>query len=266
MKSILLAVLILLSVCAFGQVKNEDSWGIHFGVGSTNSMISGLDKMLVSDPRYKGYSFEKDKYRWSNWDFNFGLQYEAKAPDKFEKLLVCWLPEVGISLATAQFKDKPIHRDLTYQDSLGLKYEMNYNYDYFIINPLSGRFGFKKRGNDKAEKWDWAAFLELSMPYHINISNTNLTYTSNVKNNAEEDLVVESELKKYLIGSNYFSFRFGAGGMLHFGENIALTLRGSRTLGFRDVIDTQANAHGFINNTNKRTTWNGSIGIAIYFY
>lgn len=266
MKSILSAVLILLSVCAFGQPKTEDSWGIHFNFGATNQRISGLDKLLVSDPKYKDYKFDVDKSRWANWDFNFGLQYEAKAPENFQKLLVCWLPEVGISLATAQFKEKPIHRDLKYQDSLGLKYEMNYNYDYFIINPLSGRFGIKSRGNDKADKWDWAGFIEFSMPYHINISNTNLTYTSNVKNNEEEDLIIESELKKYIIGSNYFGFKFGFGGMLHFGENVALTLRGSRTLGFRDVIDTQANAHGFINNTNKRNAWNGSISVTIYFY
>jgi hypothetical protein len=261
MKSILSAVLILLSVCAFGQ---GNSWGINMSVGSTRPKISNLGKMLVSDPKYTGYSFEDDKYRWANWDINFGIQYEAKT--NLDKLLVCWLPEFGLSLSSAQFSDNIIRKDVKYQDSLGLKYEMNFNYDYFMINPLSGRFGYSTKGNDKAVAGNWQGFIELSMPYYINISNSNLTYTSNVKNNADEDLIVESELKKYLLGENYLGFKFGIGGMIHFSENIALTLRGSRTIGFKDVIATQSNPHGFINNTNSRNSWQASIGISIYFY
>jgi hypothetical protein len=260
MKSILLAVLILLSVCVYGQ---DPLWGFHIGAGSSYSCIRDLGKTLVSDPKYKNYGFEQDKHRFANWDANFGLQYEV---GKTKHFLMCWLPEFNLSLSSAQFKDNLKNKDLKYKDSLGLRYEMNFNYDYFVINPASLRFGYKSRTGDEPKAKDYQGFIELSMPYHINISNTNLTYISNVKNNEEEDLIVQSELQKYIIGNNYFGFKFGAGGMYHFFDKAALTLRAGYDLGFKDVITTQANAHGFINNTNKRTAWNGSIGVAIYFY
>jgi hypothetical protein len=260
MKSILTAALCLLSVCLFAQ----DLWRSKFGFVSELSAIKDLGPTFVSDPIFTGYTFDQNIKRWSNWGFNLGLRFEPES-EKHPKLLRCWSPEIEFLLSTAQFSlvAKKIKNDLAYNDVKGLKYQVRYDYDYVVVNPLSGSLGFDSRGSNQPDNGDWQIFAEVSLPFYVNINKSNLEYFSNVKNNAEEDPQIKAELKKYLKGKDFFAVKYGLGGSYSFSENLAIMGRASYSIGLKDALETLANGHGFIDNPNNRNAWNFSLGVTV---
>jgi hypothetical protein len=149
-------------------------------------------------------------------------------------------------------------QDLEYNDDRGLQYKLHYNFNYLIINLLSSRVGYT---SGEKEQRDFGFFLEFGLPYYVNLSPSDLTFWSN-RNDPASDLEVQREMQKYISGQNYFAVQGGLGCYWNFMDKIGLSIRAVRVAGLRDALNTIANPHGFINNSNPRSAYNVSVGLS----
>ncbi len=140
--------------------------------------------------------------------------------------------------------------DLDYEDIEGLKYKINFGYQYINFSPQLKYYPLE------------GLYLGVGPSISFNISSDNIKYTSNTKDvfansNAYfvPDSNVQKVLKESLTGKNYFSGIFSLG--YEFNSNFFVGAR--YTLGITDALLTEENGQRYIENNNKTNS------ISLYF-
>ena len=139
--------------------------------------------------------------------------------------------------------------DFTYSDIEDLEYSMEFNYQYVDISVLMKVY--------PAAGFHFAAGPEIG----FQVAPTNITYTSNMPE-LGPDLQIQQSLREVLKGKNDFGVLLGVGYDFEFGLMLELQYR----FGITDVIETQANGFNFIENTNRSSSVQFTIGYALPFW
>ncbi|MEM8583574.1 MAG: outer membrane beta-barrel protein [Bacteroidota bacterium] len=136
----------------------------------------------------------------------------------------------------------------SYTDQLGLEYQMNFRYQHVSL-------GTQVKVHPMGPL-HFAAGLAVNFA----VSPDAITYSSNMPE-LGPDLQIQQSLREVLRGSNDIQLLLGAGVDFNFGLQLEIRYR----LGLRDVLETQSNGFGFIENPNRYSGISTTIGWWIPF-
>ncbi|WP_348797330.1 outer membrane beta-barrel protein [Flavobacterium adhaerens] len=221
----------------FAQNDREITYGLF--AGGIYSSMSNLPDVIVPKGIYQGYSLEEK----AKFGGTAGIFINWKYPYNNVSLLT----EVSYSGQGT---------DLNYEDIEGLKYKMEFNYQY--IN-LGAQFKYYPIEGLYVGIGPYVAF---------NFAGDNIKYRSNAQEvfadsgtYFESDANVEKVLKESLTGRNFFYGQFSVG--YEFRNKLSVGAR--YTLGLTDALTTEENGHRYSENQNKVNSISLVIGYSFYF-
>ncbi|MEL6393484.1 MAG: outer membrane beta-barrel protein [Bacteroidota bacterium] len=135
-----------------------------------------------------------------------------------------------------------------YTDELGLEYQMNFRYQHVSL-------GTQLKVHPMGPL-HFAAGLAVNFA----VSPEAVDYSSNMPE-LGPDLQIQQSLREVLRGGNDIQLLLGAGVDFNFGLQLEVRYR----LGLRDVLETQANGFGFIENPNRYSGISATLGWWIPF-
>ncbi|MEM6397900.1 MAG: outer membrane beta-barrel protein [Bacteroidota bacterium] len=136
----------------------------------------------------------------------------------------------------------------SYTDELGLDYQMDFRYQHVSL-------GTQVKVHPMGPL-HFAAGLAVNFA----VSPDAINYSSNMPE-LGPDLQIQQSLREVLRGSNDIQLLLGAGFDFDFGLQLEVRYR----LGLRDVLETQANGFGFIENPNRYSGLSATLGWWIPF-
>lgn len=215
-----------------GRFQEGFFWGFKAGV--TQSKITGVRTTLIA-PIYPVETYMvSDDNRMAGLGC-FYIDYRHS----YESYLVARF-ELGYTMQGGVFK---------YQDIKGLEYQLAMNYDYLTLSPLV-------KVNIPP---DWPYFIA-GLQLGVNVTPEVLRYTSSDEDTI--DLQVQESLRTVLKGRSNLGITAGLG--FELGRS-GLNLEGRYTLGFTDVIETQANSFLIIENKNTSSYFQFTLGMPVPF-
>lgn len=229
-------VLVMLSgaLCLETQAQiKDDEFHYGFSAGGTMSEIEGIHTTLIRPV------FPADTYNTST-DHRFGMTAGFFIYFRFKNSGLAIQPEASYAMYGGDFN---------YDDIEDLEYTLSFKYQYFNIAALVKIYPAG------------GLFVGLGPQLGLNINNTNLTYSSNMPE-LGPDLQIQQSLREVLKGKSDFSVLAAIGYEFEMG----LILEARYKLGLADVIETQSNGFGFIENDNFSRGFQFTVGFAIPFY
>lgn len=231
----------LYAISLIGQL-DYDEW--HYGVqgGVTLNQISGINSMIIpGEFSTETYSTKSD-YRLG-YTASFFLYHRFRNQSQNSKgSRFAIQPGVSYSINGGDFN---------YSDINGLDYTIQFNYQYFNVYFLTKIYPGQ----------DGGFFVTFGPQLGINVNQTAIDYVSNMPE-LGPDLQVTQSLREVLKGSTNFSVFGGIG----FETKSGFMIEARYGFGLSDVIETQANGFRFIENKNRQSGAQLTIGYAIPFY
>lgn len=235
MRKILLIVIILsgtITVHINAQLV-DDSFHYGFSAGATMSTIGDIHTTLIRPV------FPVETYNTSE-EYRMGVTAGFFIYHRFENSKFAIQPEVSYAM---------LGGDFLYDDIEDLTYTIAFKYHYFNIATLLKVYP------------SGGIFLGFGPQIGLNINNTNLTYVSNMPE-LGPDLQIQQSLREVLKGRSDISILAAIGYEFEMG----LSFEARYKLGLTDVIETQSNGFGFIENKNSSRGFQFTVGYAIPFY
>jgi len=138
--------------------------------------------------------------------------------------------------------------NFNYTDINDLDYQISFKYQYLNVGVLLKVYPFAG--------FHFAAGPQIG----FNIANTNIDYRSNMPD-LGPDLQIQQSLREVLKGETDLNVNLGIGYDFDFG----LCIEARYSLGVKDVIETLANGYNFIENNNKTSGYQITVGWLIPF-
>ncbi|HEX2936573.1 MAG TPA: porin family protein [Bacteroidales bacterium] len=233
MKTMVLFILFIGNVTlTIAQPHKKEIRNLQFGIkaGAVYSKITGLDKVLVSESYYSGYSFDNPY----SWGFTAGVYVNYK----FEESISALYTELSYSrLANL----------LEYSDVNDFKYDFTARYE-FVTWELFYR----------VYVWNGLHF-GIGPRIGFNLTPDALFYKSNGEDIYGPDLREQQDLRDILKGRSNFSLGVSVGYEL--ANGLSLDFRYYH--GFSDVIETQVNNHHLIETKNASRVFQVTLGYAL---
>ncbi len=229
---IVLCVFCATASIAVAQIE-DDTWHYGFKGGVNYSQINDIHTTII--PRV----FVISTYAASE-ERRLGFNAAFFVYHRFKRSKFAIQPQLGFSARGGDF---------SYSDINDLEYLIEFKYQYMDASILMKVYPFGG--------FHFAVGPEIG----FNVAATNLDYTSNMPE-VGPDLQIQQSLREVLKGKNDFGILAGFGYDFEFGLMLELQYR----FGLTDVIETQANGFNFIENMNRSSSVQFTIGYAIPFF
>lgn len=229
----LCTLLLALGLAAnLGAQPEQDVWFYGFKAGITQHRINNIDITIIPDV------FSEETYQTEHLPrlgFAGGLVFYHR----FYKSRFAVQPEILFASRGGDFH---------YTDVRDLDYTVSFNYQYVNLGALAKVYP--------------AGGLHFGLGAQVafNVSEDKLTYTSNMPE-LGPDLQIQQSLREVLVGSNDINLLGQVGYDFHFG----LMVEARYVLGLSDVIETRANGFNFIENVNRGSGFQVTLGWLIEF-
>lgn len=231
MKNILTICFCLYSLCAFAQPM-DDEYFYGFKAGATYNSISNISTTLIPS------IFPKETYSTTNSrqvGFIGGLFFYHR----FRNSRIAIQPEVLYAQEGAKFD---------YTDINDLNYSIDFNYQYLKLATYFKVYSYA------------GITFSIGPQVALNIGDGKLNYASNMPD-LGPDLIITQSLREVLKARPNFTISVGGGYDFDFG----LSLEARFNLGLKDVLETQANGYDFIENENRTTGFQLTVGWLLPF-
>lgn len=232
MKNFFLLLLALLPVAWLGAQPESDVWFYGFKAGVNRHQIQDVSTTIIPDV------FPTETYT-TEMVPSLGFTGGVILYHRFYDSRFAVQPEILFSSRSSDFN---------YTDIRDLEYSVRFGYQYVSLGgviklyPAAGiSFGIGAQ----------AAF---------NVATDQLKYTSNMPE-LGPDLQIQQSLREVLIGSNDINLLLQAGYDFNFG----LMVEARYVLGLSDLLETRANGFNFIENKNRGSGFQITLGWLIKF-
>lgn len=232
MKNYFILLLALGLAANLGAQPEDDTWFYGFKAGATRHQISNLRTTIIPDV------FPEETYQTedvSQLGFAGGLFFYHR----FYKSRFAVQPEILFASRGGDFH---------YTDNRDLDYTISLQYQYVSLGSLVKVYP--------------AGGLHFGLGAQVafNVATDNLTYTSNMPE-LGPDLQIQQSLREVLVGSNDINLL----GQVGYDFNFGLQLEARYVLGLSDVLETRANGFNFIENSNRGSGFQITLGWLIEF-
>jgi len=227
---IVLLTIIRLEAQSGRSTDNTTGLQIGFKAGADYTKISDLSKVLVSESYYTGYTFENS----SMLGFAGGLYLNYKF-------------EGSISAIYAELSYSRLGNKLHYSDVNDLIYDFTVKYDFFNIELWYKIYLFN------------TFHLGAGPRIGFNLTPGNLFYTSNGEDLYGPDIRIQQQMRDVLKGRANFCLGVGTGYEFSFG----LSIDARYYYGLNDVLETEVNNFHFIENNNRSSIIQITLGYLI---
>jgi len=230
--TLLIALLTIIRLEAQSGRSNDNNTGLQVGfkAGAAYTNISDLSKVLVSESYYTGYTFENS----SLLGFTGGLYLNYKF-------------EGSISAIYAELSYSRLGNQLHYSDVNDLIYDFTVKYDFFNIELWYKTYLFN------------TFHLGAGPRIGFNLTPGNLFYTSNGEDLYGPDIRIQQQMRDVLKGRANFCLGVGTGYEFSFG----LSIDARYYYGLNDVMETEVNNFHFIENNNRSSIMQITLGYLI---
>ena len=231
--------MIAIAICVFGLTTaslaqpEDDTWHYGFKGGVNYSSIGDVQTTIIPSV------FGVQTYTASE-DRRLGYTAGFFVYHRFRNSRFAVQPQVSFSARGGDFN---------YTDIEDLEYKIGFNYQYVDFSVLMKVY--------PAAGFHFAVGPEIG----LQVAGTNLTYTSNMPE-LGPDLQIQQSLREVLKGRNDIGVLVGVGYDFDFGLMLEIQYR----FGITDVIETQANGFNFIENTNRSSSVQLTVGYALPFW
>lgn len=227
-KSVIAIIFFFTSFVALAQYPKNLMFG--FKAGAAYSGISNTSSMIVSETYYTGYSLNEESRLGAT--AGFFLNY------KFEGTAMAIQPELMYQRGGGLLK---------YNDVNGLDYTIDFKYEIIRLTFLAKAYPVG------------GLHIGAGPTLGYNAAPSAITYKSNGEALYGPDLETQQQLRNVLKGRADFGICAGLG----YEFTNGISIEACYVLGLSDVIETQANNFKFIDNTNKTSSIQFTVGYAI---
>lgn len=232
MKQLCFLLLALGLAANLGAQPEHDTWFYGFKAGVTRHQINDVQTTIIPDV------FSEDTYQTENLPqlgFAGGLFFYHR----FYKSRLAVQPEILFASRGGDFH---------YTDNRDLDYTMQFSYQYLSLGSLVKVYP--------------AAGINFGMGAQVafNVAPDQLKYTSNMPE-LGPDLQIQQSLREVLTGRNDINLI----GQVGYDFNFGLQLEARYVLGLSDVLETRANGFNFIENANRGSGFQLTLGWLIEF-
>lgn len=232
MKQLFTWLLALGLAANLGAQPEHDTWFYGFKAGATHHQIYDIQTTIIPEV------FPEDTYQTellSQIGFVGGLSFYHR----FYKSRFAVQPEILFASRGGDFH---------YTDSRDLDYNIKLNYQYLSLGTLVKVYP--------------AGGINFGMGAQVafNVATDRLVYTSNMPE-LGPDLQIQQSLREVLVGSNDINLIGQVGYDFIFG----LQVEARYVLGLSDVLETRANGFNFIENVNRGSGFQVTLGWLIEF-
>jgi hypothetical protein len=207
----------------------------HYGFKGGVNYASIQDiKTTIIPPEFAVQTYTAEEEKRIGYTVGFFIYH------RFNRSKFAVQPQISYTARGGNFK---------YSDVNDLEYLIEFNYQFIDVSTLLKIY--------PVGGLHFAVGPEIG----FNVASTNIDYTSNMPE-LGPDLQITQSLREVLKGKNDIGILLGVGYDFEFGLMIELQYR----MGLTDVIETQANGFNFIENPNKTSTIQFTVGYAIPFF
>ncbi|MBC6995661.1 porin family protein [Neolewinella lacunae] len=229
---ILFSLLLLSTVGSLRAQPEADTWFYGFKAGATYHRIAEIGTTIIPDV------FPQDSYS-TEIAPQLGFAGGVVFYHRFYKSRFAIQPEILFASRGGDFN---------YSDVRDLEYSIGFNYQYLSLGGLIKTYP------------GGGLHFGVGAQVAFNVATDKLTYLSNMPE-LGPDLQIQQSLREVLVGSNDINVLLQAGYDFPFG----LMVEARYVLGLKDVLETRANGFNFIENTNRSSGFQITLGWLIEF-
>ncbi len=232
MKNLLFCLLAFGLAANLGAQPEHDTWFYGFKAGATRHEIKDVGITIIPEV------FAEDTYQVETLP-QLGFAGGVFFYHRFYKSRFAVQPEILFASRGGDFH---------YTDVRDLDYTIKFNYQYVSLGGLVKVYP------------GGGLHLGLGAQAAFNVASDRLMYTSNMPE-LGPDLQIQQSLREVLTGSNDINLL----GQVGYDFNFGLMVEARYVLGLSDVIETRANGFNFIENVNRGSGFQVTLGWAIKF-